>query len=195
LSDESKFTTVDDRGRLASPSTPNHPPSADDVLKLAGELLERGRSDEALATIEQYAAANPDARPASAEQPPVFDTGVSDRELDLAFDSAESDRDQMLDADEIAQQAIRQTEPEIRDLSEIPAAEADFADSGASYATRTVAQLLERQGDSPTASRVRAIADSSEQHTADSNPPVRDRRTSTIKELERWLVNIRAAAQ
>ena len=74
------------------------------------------------------------------------------------------------------------------------------------YATRTVATLLERQGDGPAASRVRAIVDSSEQEqhdfqrldsvvTDDSKPSVRDRRTATVMELERWLVNLRGVAQ
>lgn len=197
----------------------SHPPgSADAVLEMARRLLEQNRSDEALAVIERYAENTELEQPAASESPAVFDAGVSDQELELAFEAAESDREQMLDADEIAERAIRQTDSVIRELDEVPCVEEDFVSSGSSYATRTVASLLESQGDAPTASRVRAIADSSDQNLAvaqvndshghsnspsnspsyspgDTNPPVRDRRTATIMELERWLVNLRGVAQ
>ncbi|MFP8879434.1 MAG: hypothetical protein VCE43_08185 [Myxococcota bacterium] len=204
MTDGPKTTTRGEPERLASElaEAESRPAgSADAVLQLVRELLEQDRSDEALAAIDQYAASLPLDWPTASDPQPMFDARVSDQELELAFESASPDREQMLDADEIAARAIRQTDPVIRELEEIPAIEEDFVSSGSSYVTRTVATLVERQGDSPTASRIRAIVDSSQQPPAaphsrgDSKPPVRDRRTATITELERWLANLRGVAQ
>ncbi len=221
MTGKTKFFALDKPAMPAGASTqdPSQPTvTADEVLQLARQLLERGRSEQALAVIAQYAAAKPVERPVHIEPQLVFDAGVTDQELELAFESAESDRGQMLDADEIAERAIRQTDSEIHDRVENPDRQDDFVEFGASYATRTVAKLLERQGDAPTASRIRAFVDSSigssvgssvgssEQNTAfpagsppaitgRSKPPVRDRRTATIMELERWLTNLRGVAR
>jgi hypothetical protein len=192
VTEDSEFATERHAGASVLPTS-----TADDVLELARQLLEQGRNSEALAAIEQYAAGDPIAVPATDSQA-LFDEGVSDRELEIAFESAESDRDEMLDADEIAERAIRQTDSELQEYDGIPAVKDDFMESGASYATHTVAQLLEDQGAAPTASKVRAIVESSSD-AGSAAPvdqlPVRDRRTATIMELERWLVNLRGVAQ
>jgi hypothetical protein len=207
LTGESKSKILGASDRPAGESNPHQPTSAaNDVLRIARELLEQGRSDEALAAIEQYAADSSVEPTLPDESEPIFDGAVTDQELELAFESAESDPEQMLDVDEIAERAIRQADTELPAPDVEPAAQEDFVELGASYATRTVAKLLERQGDAPAASRIRAIVNSSEDDTATAEgsvpdstvslkPPVRDRRTATIMELERWLVNLRGVAQ
>lgn len=162
-------------------------PSADAVLMLARLLLEQGRGNEALDAIEQYASqtrrpgddapAPPPPPGSDADAPVVFAEALSDDELELAFEDAQPESERMVDADSIAQQAIRQTDT---DLS------GDFGSPEVSYATETVAGLLETQGDVSTASRLRrAVAASA------SRAPDRDRRAATIRELERWLGNLR----
>ncbi len=211
MTEDSEYTTENDLDpmRIESASQ-DTPATADEVLQLARGMLEQNRSEEALTLIEQYARRTSTGPvPVEVEPHAVFDAGVSDHELELAFESAESDREQMLDADEIAERAIRETDSD-RGLEEIPDADEDFFSSGSSYATRTVATLLERQGDAPTASKIRAMVEDSgpssgvaaEPSAADwgdpspvgSNSPMRDRRTATIMELERWLVNLRGVA-
>jgi hypothetical protein len=94
----------------------------------------------------------------------VFDGEVEDDELEGAFAEAESERDQMLGADDVAQ-AVLASVPDEEDLgraeADLDEEEADgFAASVASpsspFATETVAGLLERQGHGDDAARVRA---------------------------------------
>lgn len=166
------------------------PDSPDAVLLLARLLLESRRNDEALAVIRGYAGGHAD----DTREPATGFAGVSDSELDLAFERAESDREHMLDADAIAQRAIRQTDPVIEGVEAASVDDDDFVTPDASYATRTVASLLERQGAAPTASKVRAIVDSSTNESAPRDM-IRDRRMATVMELERWLVNLRGVSQ
>ena len=115
----------------------------------------------------------------------VFANHLSDSELESAFEAAESDPAEMLDADAIAQRAMQETEPEFSERLGSPSS---------SFATRTVAELLERQGDDRGASRIRAIVDSPSgtDRGAAKSP---DQRDQTIEQLERWLVNLRGGAK
>jgi hypothetical protein len=73
--------------------------------------------------------------------------GVADEELDAAFEGASALRDEMVDANRIAEQAMRAgqlDEPEGFDL-----------ESSSSFATETMARLLDAQGDHHGAQAIR----------------------------------------
>lgn len=116
-----------------------------------------------------------------------FDDDVSEQEIEHAFAAAETDRDQVIDADHIAQQAMRLVDGDLDD-DLLSAPEAPFA-------TRTMADLLERQGDPQRASRIRAALSPAARASAEA-PASRDesghgRRQRIISELEGWLENLR----
>ena len=113
----------------------------------------------------------------------TFGAEVSDGELEIAFESAETDRDEVIDADAIAQQAVAETEFDSAD---------EFVSPDSSFATRTVADLLAQQGDEQRASQIRAMMDSS---TGDTVEKSRDPNARKIERLERWLINIRGGTQ
>ena len=113
----------------------------------------------------------------------TFGAEVSDGELEVAFESAETDRDEVIDADAIAQQAVSETELDLAD---------EFVSPDSSFATRTVADLLAQQGDEQRASRIRAMMDSS---GSDAAVKTRDRSARKIERLEHWLINIRGGVQ
>jgi len=113
----------------------------------------------------------------------TFGAEVSDGELDIAFESAETDRDEVIDADAIAQQAVSEAELDPAD---------EFVSADSSFATRTVADLLAQQGDEQRASQIRAMMDSS---ASDTEVKTRDRSAREIERLERWLINIRGEMQ
>ena len=89
----------------------DHPDCVEGLLVLALVLLEQERGEEARAVLERWAddalgveiAADP-----KGEE--VFTASVTDGELDHAFDGAEADRENMVNADAIAQQAMREVD-------------------------------------------------------------------------------------
>ncbi len=113
----------------------------------------------------------------------TFGAEVSDGELEIAFESAETDRDEVIDANAIAQQAVSETELDPAD---------EFVSPDSSFATRTVADLLAQQGDEQRASRIRAMMDSP---ASDTVVKTGDRNARKIERLERWLINIRGGTQ
>ncbi len=110
-------------------------------------------------------------------------------EIDLAFESAEAERDAMLDADQVAEQAMRSTFDE-------DSGESFSASEHPRFATRTMAEILEGQGDRDSADKIRASFDAGEEEgpgigaesasTTPHNDPAR-----VVARLERWLDNIR----
>ena len=60
------------------------------------------------------------------------------------------------------------------------------------FATRTMAELLERQGDRAGAARIRSRLERSRAPSAGG--PSNDRRGRVVRELERWLANLRTEA-
>jgi hypothetical protein len=102
---------------------------------------------------------------------------LDDGELERAFDAASAEREAMHDATEVAFEAMRE--------AELLAPEGDPAAPGSPFRTRTMAALLERQGDRDAA---RAIRDSLPQ----SAPPRTGRRKDDVLgTLERWLGRLR----
>jgi hypothetical protein len=136
------------------------------------ELLEAGRPDaarrELAAAVEGPHAAEPLA------------LVVSDLELDHAFERAEPVADEVIDADRVAQQAIREVD---RELVRLPPTEP--------FATRTMAALLERQGDLDGARRIRDALAAREARREAPASGRRGERAHTLTTLERWLANVR----
>ncbi len=142
------------------------------VLALA--LLDQRRGNAARAELER-------ALSAGAE----FPTELSEQEFDAAFENAEPEADQLIDADRVAEQALREAELGPTDEISPPGSDSVFA-------TRTMAELLERQGDREGAARIRSRIERS--RTAPAAPSAADRRRQLVSELERWLVNLRKEA-
>lgn len=134
------------------------------------ELLEDGRGDaaaEVLAAVLRAGASG-------------LGGGLSDVELERAFDAAQPIADEVIDADRVAQQALREVDLE---------ALADRPSPPATFATGTMAELLERQGDPEGARRIRASLAGRE-----ARPARRAERERVVATLERWLSNVRRGA-
>jgi len=99
-------------------------------------------------------------------------------ELESAFAVAEPEIAQMITPDSIAEEAALRADP-------APDERSPLASTGA-FATRTMAELLERQGDRRGAARIRAALGEPEarEATAPDN-------AAAIAALERWLENVR----
>lgn len=172
---------LEDAERELRAGLDRHAAWTDGMSLLALVLLERDRVGEARELLRDWVhTSGLEARPTPADATSTFAGEVSDRELEDAFAAAETDPDEVFDADAIAQRAMREADFELEDL----------ATSDSMYATRTMASLLEQQGDERGASRIRALA-----RPAASEATVSKRKSETIDELERWLVNLRGGAQ
>ena len=151
------------------------------------ELLETGETQEARLELGRALAPGGHSTAAPLVE---FSEGVIEQELDHAFEAAEPEMDQMLDADRVAQVAMRQADEALGE---------DLApdEVGTAFATRTMADLLERQGDEEGADRIRAgLANEAAgvllDHPArEGRPGGRPGRQQVISTLERWLENLR----
>ncbi len=104
--------------------------------------------------------------------------GVDESELERAFAAAEPEIEAMITPDTIAEQAAQLADASPEEPSRI-------ASSGA-FATRTMAELLERQGDRRGAARIRAVLGDIAAQAPPADPP-----SVAIAALERWLENVR----
>jgi hypothetical protein len=175
---------LDQADQMARGGLQEHPDCPEGVLVMALVKMDQNRGAEARQLIEAWVDTHLGVEvmdDSSAGR--QFDGQLSEGELESAFEGAETDRDSVIDADAIAQQAMRETEVESGE---------DFALPNSSFATRTVANLLAQQGDERSASRIRAIVDST---VTDGKAASRNRNARKIVELERWLVNLRGARQ
>jgi hypothetical protein len=154
-------------------------------------LADAGQADEARRLLESWAGASLDAgyaqraererRPSDA--PPQRDeiaADVSDLELERAFEAAEPELDRMITPDSVAEEAAL--------FADGPEALRSPLESSGAFATRTMAELLERQGDRRGAARIRAALGDAEPAEA---PQPADSNVHTIAVLERWLENVR----
>lgn len=167
--------------RVARQALSEEPGSPEAILALALALLDQGRVGEARAALEGAVA---DLLGLDGEGPEI---PLSDDELDLAVEGAATELDSVIDADRIAQDALREVEttgPELAGPSPGPLGGPDSP-----FATRTVADLLERQGRRQEAERIRA---SLVPPARSSAPEGRGRVLST---LERWLDNLRGGRE
>jgi hypothetical protein len=158
----------------------------ENALALAMELLVRGRAKEAHRELARVA---PPARSSGIAPRAEFSKEVSDQELERAFEAAAPETDRMLDADRVAQVAMRQADAALGD----PLAPDEV---GEAFATRTMAGVLEQQGDAVGASRILARLIEAEPAMLPSPAGARPAsRQQVISTLERWLENLRGGAR
>lgn len=141
-------------------------------------LLEQGQVDQARRVLASLAAGA-----AGRELPvtaPELAADLSDQELDSAFEVAQPDLDQVMDADRIAQEAMRE--------ADLALAGERALEPAPTFETRTMADLLERQGDAGGATRIRERIENAVSTATAPGPPKRPR---VVSELERWLENLR----
>jgi hypothetical protein len=128
--------------------------------------------------IEEWAeAALASALPLLTRETAPLAADVSEVEFERAFAAAEPELAEMITPDSIAEHAARYADP--------APDEHPLTSSGA-FATRTMAELLERQGDRRGAARIRAALG----EAAESAGPSRED-AAAIAALERWLENVR----
>ncbi len=144
-------------------------------------LLEQGQVDQARRVLASLAgdAAGPEF-PVTA---PDLSADLSDQELDSAFEAARPDPEQVVDADRVAQEAMREAD---RALAQERALDLDRT-----FETRTMADLLEQQGDARSATRIRERLESG---ASDGPAPAQTGRPSRqriVAQLERWIGNLR----
>ena len=160
-------------------------------LVLALCLIDQGRTDEARNALERLAsdllatyALPANVGPTSAgDLPPV-----SDSEFDAAFDDVETDMDRIVDPNRVAQEAVSYVDGATGD-ADSPLVET--LEPGSAFATATMAELLERQGDQAGAARIRAALETARERERPP-PPLSDRvRERVLAKLEGWLGNLR----
>jgi tetratricopeptide (TPR) repeat protein len=156
-------------------------------------LLDLGRLDEARAELERVLSSVPDhplalagleasdtapaAAPAAED---AFAGSFDGDEIDAAFEDARPEEDQMISADSVAASAIRAAELDGSDEGD-PGWTDDEGHEDIPVSTRTVADLLERQGHDQDAHAMRAELDGGQ-------------RQQILATLERWLDNLRRTA-
>ncbi len=145
------------------------------AVQRALDLLDADRPDDARSELARAFAAVPE-RAGLRE-------GVTDLELDRAFDRAQPVAEEVVDADRVAREAILEVDRELlEERSEPPAA----------FATSTMAELLERQGDLDGARRIRdALARREPRRETAPRLRARPDRARVLGTLERWLANVR----
>lgn len=183
------------------------PDAAEGRLVLACVLLEQGRSEDARTELEWLTGDVLTAHgiPSGGAAEP----DLSDAELDDAFEQAETDTDELIDPNRVAEEAVVRVDARAGDgLREAGAADATGGDphgaggedilSGSAFVTATMAELLERQGDARGARRIRdalepapAVASRAGSPVAAGGPAADSGRQRRIDTLERWLHNIR----
>jgi hypothetical protein len=157
------------------------------------ELLESGAIDEVrleLMALVSRSAPAVEALPVGTE----FSDPMSDNELDRAFADAESQTDDMVSADTVAKIAMDQADRSL-------AGQLGPDELGSSFATESMAELLEQQGNLEAARRIRVgLAQAAAANDAASTPaeaPSFDEkipsRQRTLVTLERWLGNLRGS--
>jgi hypothetical protein len=115
---------------------------------------------------------------------------LSEDELEDAFAQAETDRDELIDPNRVAAEAVLHADAGADDGLREDAAESAYT-PGRTFVTETMARLLDTQGDARGAARIRAAlsAEGTEQRVP--APARNTRRKQTVAVLERWLANLR----
>ncbi len=213
--DAERAAEVARRGLAEAPDTPAG------RVALALALLDLGREKEAREALEQVLgrvadhpvavaalaglpAAQPELAASSVAEPPsqAHPLGAfGDDDIDAAFDDAESQAEEMVSANSVAERALRSVDPD-------PPEGLDAVDPALPVASRTLAGLLERQGHTAEAERMRAELDTGAAPVdpdrgspvdpdrgspvdPDRGSPVDPDRGRILATLERWLDNLR----
>jgi tetratricopeptide (TPR) repeat protein len=179
---------LDEAERVAREGVLRRPELVSGRVALALALLDLGRTEEARAELERALQEVPDHPLALASFARAGGTALeslADDEIEGAFAEAEAAVGEMVDANEVAAEALR--------AADLDAPEGVFpAEPDSPFATQTVAGLLERQGH-------RAEADALRQELSRRTDPERlapaplaeAQRERVIATLERWLDNLR----
>jgi len=169
--------------RVARRGLKHKPGSLEGGVALALALLDQGRVDDARRELASRIAESLAARGLVAAPAVRSDFDVTEGELERAFAIAEPDQDQVVDADRVAQNAMRE--------ANLEAPEEVSAVADPMFVTRTMADLLESQGDLDAASRIRVALASGASGARTASSGDRDSRQQIIATLESWLANLR----
>ncbi|MDJ0786189.1 MAG: tetratricopeptide repeat protein [Myxococcota bacterium] len=149
-----------------------------------GVVLERVPDHPLAPSLEAQLQGDPE--PEEGTEEGRSDDGFADlaeNELEAAFEEAEAQPEEMMDANRVAEATLRDVE------SEGPEGVLDRGDSP--FATQTMADLLERQGHAERAETLRTRLER-EQADAEAAPGAEpDKRARVVRTLERWLNNLR----
>lgn len=195
----------DEAERVAREGLARHPDLIAGRVALGLALLDAGRFDEARGELQRVLADVPDHVLAihalehteiggpdveELESEPVEEIplgALADGEVEDALASAVPDPEETIDADRIAQEAMRE--------ANLEHPEGLLTHPESPFATRTLAELLERQGDARGAEAIRARLRSRRPTPAEATSAAeaegRGRRAEWIATLERWLENLR----
>ena len=180
---------LDQAERVARQGLDCKPESTEGRLVLALALLDQGRIAEAREELERMSTEVLTTHGVSAQPQ---DDSVSDAELDDAFEQAETDTDELIDPNRVAEEAVAHADFHADAGEDLDDGDvASTLEPGSAFATATMAELLERQGDEGGAERIRAALgpadDSSTEEVAADDHDLQH----WIDTLERWLSNIR----
>jgi hypothetical protein len=154
---------------------------------LLGDTASARLAAEASSTDSAHSGLYPDRTLAAATADTLELMGA----LDAApYGDGDDEQPQTVDADDVAEQALREVPAEIPDEL--------LPSSGSPFATSTFADLLEKQGHAAEARTLRgALGESAETGQGGSAQARKGRGTSaggSVAELERWLHNLRSTA-
>ena len=171
------------------------PQTREGQVVLGLTLLSQGRYDEAVAAFESVAA---DVLAAAGGDAAGLDAcGPSDAELERAFEQAEPDDQLLVTPDRVAEEAVERVDAAAANPMMENGVGDEIGTSG-TFVTRSMAEVLERQGDRTGAARIRAALAGSE-GAPEAVPYVEDPgdswRQDTISVLESWLQNLRGEAR
>jgi len=157
--------------RFAQQASARDPESPAARAAAALALLDLGRDAEARRFLAMLIGGAPES-----ESPADEFAALDDGEVERAFEDASPEPEAMHDANEVAFEAMRE--------AELLAPEADPASP---FRTRTMASLLERQGDRDAARAIRASLTPRQE----AAPSRGRRRDDVLGTLERWLGRLR----
>jgi tetratricopeptide (TPR) repeat protein len=180
---------VEEAERVAREGLRRRPELVAGRVALALALLDLERTEEARAELERALDDVPDhplvldvlARRGATATPDSL-AALADDEIDGAFEDAETALGELVDANEVAARAVRAA-----DLDEPEGVIHAIPDSP--FATRTVADLLDRQGHGEHAAAIRRELTYRAENAAPAEGD--SRRDQLIATLERWLENLR----
>jgi predicted Zn-dependent protease len=149
-------------------------------------LIDQGRPEDARRVLERTLEATPEQVLAqraleelggSPRTSAIFD-GL-DSELDAAFELARPEAEVMVDANDLASEAVRRADAAPEEATDL------VTSQGSPFATRTVADLLEQQGDPGNAEALRRSLGEKARHPDDEG------RRRVVATLEGWLMKLR----